>query len=187
MAIFTREGFFHEMAHVWPHRSGEYVMPAAYQEAAETLVRAAESGPGDLLVFPIVFLYRHAIEVSMKEVLQRGLELEDDGHGPPSRHRHDLMALWRRTRALLMQIVPDDPYDGVDEIEAVITELHDLDERSMSFRYDDQEIGKTLHGPVNVSMIGQTLGGVVNWLAGASDLLDALKAARGEMYGEFTP
>lgn len=179
MAIFTREGFYHEMAHVWPYMPGYFVMPAAYQEAAEELVRAAEKGPGDLLVFPIVYLYRHAIEVSMKEVIQRAVALRDDGKGSPSQHRHDLMELWRRTRALLMEIVPDEPYDGVDEVQAVIRELHDLDERSMSFRYDDQKIGERLHGPANVPMIGQTLGGVVNWLAGASDMLDALRTAQG--------
>lgn len=181
MPIFSKEGEFHDMAYVWPHRRGWFVMPSSYSTAAGELLELATSGQGgnDLLVYPIAFLYRHAIELSLKEVIHYARRLEDDGLGVP--HGHELDKLWERTSALLQKIAPDRSEPGREEVGRIIAELHELDEKSMAFRYDDQEIGKRLEGPVNLRALGETMQRVVSWLEGGVAMLDALIEARAEL------
>lgn len=53
-----------------------------------------ESEPiSDWLVYPVLFLYRHTIELRLKYAIVDGYAyLNDDSHGPP--HGHDLEHLW---------------------------------------------------------------------------------------------
>ena len=106
-----------------------------YKNAADYLVDcAAAKNERDSLVFPIVFLYRHYLEVQLKDIL-RMLYLH---HGKICKipNDHNLVTLWKSVRPL-MERVYDDPEssDNNGHIEARIEEFSQLDEGSYAFRY----------------------------------------------------
>ena len=175
VAIFTDKGTYHELAYIWPHSAGWEILPSAYAEAADQLVAAAAGAARDLLVYPIVFLYRHAIELGLKELIRAALQVQDDGGGEVPRH-HDLAKLWQRASALLTTIAPEDSEGGREEVGAIIMELHELDERGTSFRYDEK-IGDKLQGAVNLREIGKTMQVVLTWLSGGVDMLGEWQSA----------
>lgn len=106
-----------------------------YKNAADCLVdRAAEVHEADILVYPIVFLYRQYIELQLKDLLQilykyHNLSCESPGH-------HYLVKLWCECRTLIERI--DKSFLGMehyDHIEARIKEFDLIDKKSDSFRY----------------------------------------------------
>ena len=106
-----------------------------YKNAADYLVdSAAARNERDSLVFPTVFLYRHYLEIQLKDIL-RMLYLYD-GKICKIPNDHNLVTLWKKVRPL-MERVYDDPRssDKNDHIEARIEEFSQLDERSYAFRY----------------------------------------------------
>ena len=74
----------------------------AYKIAADRLVDGLQRGPISELyqVFPIMFLYRHYLEIRLKEILRilRDWDGRRDAQIP---HTHDLPKLWKEVRQLL--------------------------------------------------------------------------------------
>lgn len=72
-----------------------YGYAEGYRRAGQLLVEASLSEPaieGDRLVFPALFLYRHALELKLKNCLARGFSYLGDSSVPDN--THDLMRLW---------------------------------------------------------------------------------------------
>ena len=182
MPIFTDKGAYHELAYIWPRSAGWEVMSTAYADAADHLVATAAGVPRDLLVYPIVFLYRHAIELSLKELIRAALKFHDDGGGEVP-HHHDLAKLWRRASALMTTIAPEKSEGGRDEVGKIIMELHELDERGTSFRYDDAMVRDKLPGHVNLTAVGETMQFVLGWLSGGVDMLDDWESSADHHHG----
>jgi hypothetical protein len=113
-----------------------------YQDAARDLVREwCHSGANpDGIVYPVGFLYRHAIELHLKARITdtewfRGLDDRKKMRalmGRKIRFGHSLKRLWRVLKPLL-KVEPDK--DELATVERQIQELNDLDEKSDGFRY----------------------------------------------------
>ena len=132
-------------AFVDPHR--DVVVPnwiayiEGYKNAADYLVEhAVKEWPADMLVYPIVFLYRQYLELQLKDLLQILFKCHRLSCRLPI--THDLMQIWHRFRPLVESL--DEKLEGVeyyDHIEARIKEFDIIDKTSYSFRYpqDTQE------------------------------------------------
>ncbi len=59
----------------------------------------------DFLVYPIIFSYRHFIELTLKEVIRNATRLLDKPVAIPS--THNLSALWETAEPLLREIEPE--------------------------------------------------------------------------------
>ena len=109
----------------------------AFKLAAETLVEhIGESRMHlDLLVFPIVFLYRQYLELRLKDLIQEttGLDNED-------RDTHDLTRLWRKVRPELQKVFPTSTAD-FDVAEQKIKQFTTVDPGSFTFRYPEDKKG----------------------------------------------
>jgi HEPN domain-containing protein len=132
----------------------------AFKLGAETLLRHVfESRMHlDLLIFPVVFLYRQYVELRLKELIEvtRHLDTED-------RQTHDLARLWRKVRPELEQLFPGS-IDHLDAAEQKISELAALDPRSFTFRYPQDRTGNaTLPSPPNAVEVGAD-GFPIPWL-----------------------
>jgi hypothetical protein len=105
-----------------------------YLRAGEAaLERALSRRETDTLVYPIVFLYRHYVELKLKETLLAAGDLLD--HDESLVTDHKLLALWRRCRPKLALIWSDSPRDELDDVEEIISELDAVDPGSFTFRY----------------------------------------------------
>ncbi len=111
-----------------------YYFATAYREAAIRLADSVIDGTGyNLLGAPLLFLYRHHVELHLKSILLDAGELLDDPQEVPV--RHELVLLWERVRKLLLTI--DGSSDGawLERAGAIIGQFDALDPSSFAFRY----------------------------------------------------
>jgi hypothetical protein len=107
-----------------------------YKRAGDKLIEELRKEPRLLgtnyLVFPVVFLYRHFVELSIKDVVAHGTYFAT-GRSEFPQH-HDLVALWREARKVFERIRGCGPED-LDAVGSLIAELNAIDPQSFSFRY----------------------------------------------------
>jgi hypothetical protein len=113
-----------------------YAHVEGYKRAGDSLIEELRKEPRVLginyLVFPVVFLYRHFVELSIKDVIAHGNYLSTMRSEFPT--NHDLLPLWTEARKVLA------PFGGcrtedLDAVESIIAELDRIDPKSFSFRY----------------------------------------------------
>lgn len=125
----------------------------------------------DFLVYPVLFLYRHHLELLIKQIIGLALALAED----PDKHQykkddHNLNNLWPLAQKLILEV--DDSYRPSDFkiVKEVVKALHQADERATDFRYAKRNDGtRSLEGIhyVNTRRFGKKMGE-------ASDLLDGV-------------
>jgi hypothetical protein len=97
----------------------------------------------DTLIYPIVYLYRHQVELVLKAIIKTASGLLDRELTDGDRKTlggHDLARLWVATRPLLNPVcalVPNPPFPEEDllGIDSYIRQLHEHDPKGESFRY----------------------------------------------------
>lgn len=128
----------------WIHDHGS-TYAAGYRRAAELLIKHIDSKgrDQDILVYPIVFLFRHHVELTVKRIIAICLLqiTEPDVKGP--KVDHDLNILWGHARKLVRIVDPTFPRANHKHTDAVIKEIVAIDARSTAFRYDRTKEGKT--------------------------------------------
>ncbi len=163
-------------ANVVPYASG-------FREAGEILIHhGIESGMQDFISFPALYCYRHALELSMKEIIYEW-DTANLGDFKPI-GTHDLKPLWGRTRAALEGAWPDGDLEQLGHMEAIVDELAAIDERGEQFRYDKDKQGYVRDLPaeltrfdlVTVSTVLNTLlavlGGALDGIASMREMAD---------------
>jgi hypothetical protein len=110
----------------------------AYHSAARILL--ANFSPRRIAFAPIGFLYRHALELHLKDVVisgQKLLEKQGKAFSAPGKilnsTQHSLLELWKAVKRMHAELGWDD--EGLDRYEQLITQFHEVDERSFGFRY----------------------------------------------------
>jgi hypothetical protein len=119
------------------------VFAKGYTLAADRLSNLLLGGPpfSDYEAYPIVFLYRHALELSLKHVIYTSAKLSAfkflDDIGGELRNTHDLTKLSQTVGALLSILFPED--NGLRDIIALVkktcSEFSDIDPISDGYRY----------------------------------------------------
>jgi hypothetical protein len=121
-------------------------LPGAFRQAAELMIDAhlAASGPhNDSLLFPVLYTYRHGLELQLKELLLLGIRigffdeaaveaLLDDKKGIAN--EHGLYALWNKAMELLSHSYPGDPQPKVAE--SMVSAVHQIDKDGQTLRYN---------------------------------------------------
>src|ERR1700686_3677799 len=112
---------------------------SGFRSGAQALVRAVEEGwePADVLVFPIVFCYRHSVELMLKASLYAAKACGDiaiDDRLKNALEHHDLRQLWTLLRPTLDEVGFTDEAE-LARTDERIEELHQHDPSSFTFRY----------------------------------------------------
>lgn len=162
----------------WPYVVG-------YKEAADLLVSTIDRTQRhqDTMVFPIVFLYRHYLELGLKNLIRQGRRLLDVDRPVPQGHRID--ELWRICSALLQEISPDDAIEAQQHIGRLIDEFCQIDATSTAFRYPvDINGNPSLSGlaALNLRNLRDVMAKIAVILNGASDQIDELLQIKWDMY-----
>lgn len=136
---------FRRNAVQWPD-GNDATIGAGFIEIADIAVKHwADVGPNDLLLMPIIYDYRHGLELLLKEAIRRAAQcLREDGHTDDElqpaqletwlskRAGHQLRQLANRLDSYLARLNEQTlPADTVEVLEAV----HDLDPGGDTFRY----------------------------------------------------
>lgn len=124
-------------AFAWVEHASWYHYLEGYQEAIRILLDRGESEgtvAQDPLVFPIVFLGRHLIELRLKELVGTGnrcLDVDENAFG------HDLRNLWQSGRRAIVNAWPTTSRSEshLSFMDDFVAALVALDPQSTSFRY----------------------------------------------------
>lgn len=151
----------------------------AYKDAADGLVDAMADRkvPLDSGIYPLLFLYRHAIELQLKLMLSTSRNLA--GLKPKSYDKHSLMPMWSELRKLLNEIDPAQPENNVTAVHEFIRQLDNVDPDSMAFRYATTRYGKD-HLPgithINIRHLRDVLNSIFLWLNGVYGWLGEMES-----------
>jgi hypothetical protein len=153
------------------------LMMTGYKAAADLMVeRAAGSGYGrDTLVFPIVFNYRHFIELSLKYLIAtygRSVNVE------PNWKSHDLAELWRTFKGVLKQYGDNDPDQTNQAVENIIAEFAKVDPQSFAYRYPVDRDGNLLElgqSELDLQSLAAVMKGLERYFTGCDGWLDDLQ------------
>jgi hypothetical protein len=118
------------------HWLPEHPYHEGFRRAAEVLsdhVRAQPADAGDL-VMPIMYCYRHSIELRLKQLLLLDGLLTKEDVKPLA--IHDLRRLWSSVRPILQRTLSARTSAQIGRAEIVLYELADLDCDGQRFRYD---------------------------------------------------
>lgn len=119
----------------------------------------------DYLIYPILFGYRHYVELSLKEVIRDARQLLDKDGGVPE--THNLAHLWNTAEPLLNQITKGS--ETLRDVRECIAHFARLDPVSEAFRYPVKKTGElTLPEELHNLDLGQARA-VMERLAGFLD------------------
>jgi hypothetical protein len=158
----------------------EYAYREGYRRGAQLLVQAVgeTARDQDFLVYPIIFLYRHHIELVLKRVIKQATylierELTKAENDHLEKHRLDL--LWQDFKSMASAIskaagwdeLPPEDVEGIDDY---IRQIFELDPVSYSLRYahskkGDPSLPKDLTH-INLRLFGDLMERLANYLGG---------------------
>lgn len=85
------------------------------------------------LVYPIVFLYRHYLELELKGLFALSKVIHNESVSIPS--KHSLTPLFSEVRRAVKSVWPKAPKDDLKAVEAHLREFEEYDPKSDAFRY----------------------------------------------------
>jgi len=161
-----------------------YAYADGYKTAADAVLREAMESPGskNLLAHPVVFLYRHYLELALKDIIILGRQLYGKlgNVNPYKNHRIDL--LWAEAEKYITEAFPDPDTTGyLDMAEATIVRFGEVDPKSFNFRYPVDTDGAAILLPniwVGLQNLKISMDHVEQVLYGVASHLDELLSLR---------
>lgn len=120
----------------------------------------------DYEAYPVMFLYRHALELHLKNIIYKGSlimafrQMNDINH--KLQNNHDLVELCKVATAILEIVLPNDPYlkQLTNKLETIIVEFSEIDPSSFGYRYPIDKKGyasTSKHLVANLQSVRQNL------------------------------
>jgi|CXWL01.1.fsa_nt_gi hypothetical protein len=143
-----------------------------YTIAANRLAASLLEAPrfSDYEAYPVVFLYRHALELSLKHVIYSGGELavfrRMDDINEQLKNNHDLVDLSRTAGKVLALLFPNDEMCGGlnTSVAAICKDWSQIDPRSDAYRYPIDTKGRPStkkHQVVNLKVLATRMSAVL--------------------------
>jgi hypothetical protein len=147
---------------------------AGYRQATEVLLRRfladpeGTAGERDSLVLPILFLFRHYLELRFKDIIVYGQVLT--GQHARWRHGHDLESLWTEVQEIYNTVYGSGSSPEFVKVGACVTDLLLLDPNSTTFRYPRDANGRPVfeHLVIGLKALDTTVTSIGDWLDGIS-------------------
>jgi hypothetical protein len=168
----------------YPHDAHE-LMTEGYLRAGQRLMESISANPQgvDFMVYPMVYLHRHWFELRLKNIIDQGRQLLQEGAGYPQGHK--LQNLWPLARQILEKVWSEsDRPPEFDLINRAVADFENFDSDSQSFRYPiDSKGNKSLQGlsQINLQHFFQKMEEISGFLDGAasgiSSYLDDLRSS----------
>jgi len=162
---------FDRHVHIW----------AGYMRAGDALVEEAEreSVDRDFLVYPILFVYRHGLELAIKWTIEQYGRYVDV-YLDHQNLNHNLWQLWGLCKQVIVGVGDNDEDDDLSAVEQVVKDFHDLDKNAMAFRYSRNKDGTTImlpNTPIDLGNIQRVMEAVDHFFSGVDGQLDAYTSA----------
>lgn len=179
--------------------NGSWLYSNGYLTAAQSLVAQVieTRREQDGLIYPIVYLYRHHCELTLKGITFLASQLLDkrlEKSQKDALDRHGLLPLWTHLRPLLNPVCDEVgnahfPEEDLDGIESYIRQLHEYDPDGQRFRYTiakgkkgkrEQSLPPTLT-IINIRVFAASMERLADYLASIESWFDHLLDTKLEM------
>ncbi|MCA1377642.1 MULTISPECIES: hypothetical protein [unclassified Bradyrhizobium] len=155
--------------------SREAFLWTGYMLAGEKLVEAClqDHDQRHYLIYPILFNYRHGIEIAMKWTLNRYGRFASINEYDKN---HRLADLWKAVKIVMAEVGGDTDQEADNAVESVIRELDRIDPGSFAFRYAETKGGADIKLPpyaIDLANMRDVMKGVDHFFNGLDGLLDA--------------
>jgi hypothetical protein len=146
-----------------------------YKNAADKLVELVVSRKAipDEMLYPVLFLYRHYIELRLKEIIQLGKRIATGDL--ETSHGHDLNSLWNKAKSVLHDKVSGMTDEEIKAFGNIIKQLQEVDTSSAEvFRYPKTTKGKVSlddMSNINLRHVRDVIDGAAWVLDGSVDFL----------------
>lgn len=139
-----------------------------YLKAAKilsSLITYSNNG-SDTLIYPIAFLYRHYIEIMLKDLIRDGLQIIDsevDNSIEKALGEHKLIVLWDILIPIIRKISiysggSEDDFDPtIEGFSKYINQINSVDPSSFTFRYDTDKLGNSLKSNIDKIILTEFL------------------------------
>lgn len=183
--LFTNDGGMNNACLNWQSSNFE-AMCSGYLRGAELLMEHVLRGrrDQDLLVYPIIYQYRHYLELRLKQLSKLcgsllGKKVEVPWH-------HSLLKLWMLARPLIQAAAPQDPKKDLDAVEETIRELDRIDPNGEAFRYSETKghshLASVRH--IDLANLGKVISGLTSFFEGATTMFEEHLGWKSEMLAE---
>ena len=152
------------------------LMSEGYRRSADVLVHRILSNwrEGDTLIYPILFLYRHALELHLKYIINNyGHHVGVDQVW----NTHKFTDLWPMFLKVLDRFGTDDPDEADQHVGAVIAQFSNLDPGSFSHRYPRDNRGDPIplvSDEMHLETLKDVMDGVFGYFKGTDGFLSDL-------------
>jgi hypothetical protein len=136
--LFAPQGDWSRNVHLdWNEDYTPNAMAAAFREAADaTIARIEErSDHPDAYFYPVAYLYRHYIELELKNIIDCGKQLTPQPFCKTNATGHSLKDLWKDAVAVFDIVFAGDDRQVLLGATEIIEELDRADPDGQSFRY----------------------------------------------------
>jgi hypothetical protein len=173
------------------------VYATGYKDAADIVVEQVKATQRhqDFLVYPIMFLYRQSLELTIKNLIRRAWLLLDEDE-TDDLAQHDIQKYWTLCQALLDRVSPGDSTEQLDHIGRLINDFCKHDPLSFAFRYPvskpqkkTKERTPTLAGlkEINLRNVKDVMDKIAGLLGGAEAQIDYYLDLKADMMASFDP
>lgn len=167
----------------WVRGGNAYAYAEGYRRAGQILADHVIQNrwDTDFLVYPIMFLYRHNVELQVKRLIPLGASVMDQPINPADEkaltESHDLNRLWSIFKPILSKAAKGGlflPVNDIDAIGSYIRQLHEIDQGSFAFRYVVTKTGapsidKEKLPHINVSVLAECMEKLTGYLFGLGE------------------
>lgn len=177
-------------------RVDDSFLAVAYKEAGDKIVRELARGKDfqhpDMFFMPIAYLYRHSLELKMKEIVRLGIKLEllkADKKLQDVLDGHSLYPLWNLIRSAVEAYWPDGSKNDLNAAERIVQELHKVDKSGQNLRYSRDRSGKStlekLPDSVQLTHLQDVFHAIFSLLEGCEPGLNHAVETRNEMLSDY--
>jgi hypothetical protein len=150
-------------------RSEFYIL--GYKKAADILLEHVRVTDSDLdtLVYPIVFLYRHYLELLVKNIIENGAKYLGIEEKPKTDHQ--LYTLWNKAKTIINKIWEEEEGHQELEIDHYLASFIEIDKSSQAFRYHKDKEGKEfleIIEIINIQHFADCINKISSYLEGIS-------------------
>lgn len=141
----------------------------------------------DVLVYPVAFLYRQALEISLKHLIWLGRQLQDEEASFPTHHK--LVPLWNICQAMIEEVWPDGKKEDLEAVSAVLSQFESRDPSSTLFRYPltkDGQVPFTHHENIDIGNFSTVIERVFAFLDSCASAFQTYLDDQREMEREFS-
>jgi hypothetical protein len=169
----------------------------AYRDGYRTAARALSAQACnnsyllDIYVYPIIYLYRHFIEMALKSIFQTAviglLDRKLSSADQTTLGKHDLQALWNMLRPMLAEVCKASdhsplPTADLKGIDAYINQIHKHDPDGQRFRYAitskaQPSLPNAPHN-INIRVMASAMEILCSYLEGIENWFDELYQGR---------